>query len=224
MPRRPSRSRHRTQTNQPPANPGRFRPVCPVVWEGGAARLLPIPIRRRQGQEALEAKAGRPAHVADPLGCDHPEFGQMRARRVHQIRPLPDQQIPRLEDHRGGLLLGTLHRDEAHRRTLRRLDDGSPVGCGVPTTPHGASAASFFCRSRTASRRRVRSSVPDARARRSPAPSSGRCHTPPSPRRKPAAPPEKPRASPAAPAVDTTPSRQPPPRAAERHAWPSRCR
>src|SRR5450756_544766 len=38
------RAWHESSRVKVPA-PGMCRPVCPVVWEGGAARLLPIPIR-----------------------------------------------------------------------------------------------------------------------------------------------------------------------------------
>jgi hypothetical protein len=71
-----------------------------------------------------------------PLAASGPavrprRLGHMLAQRVHQGGPLTDEQVSRLERHRGCLLLGTLHRNRAHRRPLGRHDDRLGIGSVV---------------------------------------------------------------------------------------------
>ena len=53
---------------------------------------------------------------------------QMAAKRVGQLRALPDQQFAGAEQHGARLLIGGFDSDRPHRRPLRRLDDRFGVG------------------------------------------------------------------------------------------------
>src|SRR5919199_3008214 len=55
----------------------------------------------------------------------------MTAERVDQLRALPDQKIPRPEQHGARLLSLGLNRDKAHRRSTRSLSDRFRVSCIV---------------------------------------------------------------------------------------------
>src|SRR5919112_5948923 len=62
-------------------------------------------------------------HIRRPL-CGHDAvLRQMTAERVYQLRALPDQKIPRPEQHGARLLSLGLNRDKAHRRATCRLRD-----------------------------------------------------------------------------------------------------
>jgi hypothetical protein len=52
----------------------------------------------------------------------------MTAERVYQLRALPDQKIPRPEQHGARLLALGLNRDKAHRRPTGRLSNRFRVG------------------------------------------------------------------------------------------------
>src|SRR4051812_17990687 len=52
----------------------------------------------------------------------------MTAERVYQLRALPDQKIPRPEQHGARLLSLGLNRDKAHRRSTGRLSDRFRIG------------------------------------------------------------------------------------------------
>ncbi len=71
-------------------------------------------------------------HIRRPL-CGHDAvLRQMTAERVYQLRALPDQKIPRPEQHGARLLSLGLNRDKAHRRSTSASAIAS------------ASVASFF--------------------------------------------------------------------------------
>src|SRR3954453_21190147 len=53
---------------------------------------------------------------------------QMTAERINQLRALPDQKIPRPEQHRARLLSLALNRDKAHCRSTGSLSDRFRVG------------------------------------------------------------------------------------------------
>src|SRR4051812_7249606 len=53
----------------------------------------------------------------------------MTAERVYQLRALPDQKIPRPEQHGARLLSLALNRDKAHRWSTGSLSDRFRVGC-----------------------------------------------------------------------------------------------
>src|SRR5919199_7016177 len=55
----------------------------------------------------------------------------MTAERINQLRALPDQKIPRPEQHGARLLSLGLNRDKAHRRSTRSLSDRFRVSCIV---------------------------------------------------------------------------------------------
>jgi hypothetical protein len=48
------------------------------------------------------------ADIAQPLGGDDTEVGEVSAQSIAQHRPLPNQQIPGPMQHQHGLLLGAL--------------------------------------------------------------------------------------------------------------------
>src|SRR5690348_9693750 len=52
----------------------------------------------------------------------------MTTQRVYQLRALPDQKIPRPEQHGARLLSLALHRNKAHRRPTCRLSDRFRIG------------------------------------------------------------------------------------------------
>src|SRR5689334_7690686 len=52
----------------------------------------------------------------------------MAAERVDQLRALPDQKVPRPEQHGARLLFLGLNRDKAHRRPTCRLSDRFRIG------------------------------------------------------------------------------------------------
>ncbi len=53
---------------------------------------------------------------------------QVTAQSVHELGALMHEQVPGPEHHAASLLLGALHRHEAHRRPLGRLADRLGVG------------------------------------------------------------------------------------------------
>ena len=55
-------------------------------------------------------------HIRRPLRSHDAVLRQMTAQRVYQLRALPDQEIPRPEQHAARLLFLGLNRDKAHRR------------------------------------------------------------------------------------------------------------
>src|SRR3954471_12999056 len=62
-------------------------------------------------------------HIRRPLRGHDTVLRQMTAQRVYQLRALPDQKIPRPEQHGTRLLSLALNRDKAHRRSTGRLSD-----------------------------------------------------------------------------------------------------
>src|SRR5215203_3266246 len=67
-------------------------------------------------------------HIRRPLRGHDTVLRQMTAERVNQLRALPDQKIPRPEQHGARLLPLGLNRDKAHRRPTCRLSDRFRVG------------------------------------------------------------------------------------------------
>lgn len=63
------------------------------------------------------------AQVMDAFRDHDAELGEMGADRVHRLGPLADQEVPRLVIEQRCLPLGTLDRNEAHRRARHRLAD-----------------------------------------------------------------------------------------------------
>jgi hypothetical protein len=55
------------------------------------------------------------------FGSGQAEFGGIAADGVGELRAIADQPIPHAHQHQGCLLLGRLHRHEAHRRPAHRL-------------------------------------------------------------------------------------------------------
>ena len=68
------------------------------------------------------------AKRATSLGHEMAVFAQMAAKRVGQLRALPDQHFPGAEQHGARLLIGRFDSDRPHRRPLRRLNDRFRVG------------------------------------------------------------------------------------------------
>src|SRR3954454_3384586 len=62
-------------------------------------------------------------HIRRPLRGYDAVLRQMTAERINQLRALPDQKIPRPEQHGARLLSLALNRDKAHRRSTCRLSD-----------------------------------------------------------------------------------------------------
>src|SRR4051794_34288996 len=62
-------------------------------------------------------------YICRPLRSHDAVLRQMTAERVYQLRALPDQKIPRPEQHGARLLSLGLNRDKAHRRSTYRLSD-----------------------------------------------------------------------------------------------------
>ena len=62
-------------------------------------------------------------------------FGRMAAKRVGQLRALPDQQFAGAEQHGARLLIGGFDSDRPHRRPLRRLD-----ACATSKAPKSCSS------------------------------------------------------------------------------------
>src|SRR3954452_2724806 len=62
-------------------------------------------------------------HIRRPLRGHDAMLRQMSAERVYQLRALPDQKIPRPEQHGARLLSLALNRDKAHRRSTCSLRD-----------------------------------------------------------------------------------------------------
>src|SRR3954470_11967087 len=67
-------------------------------------------------------------HMRRPLRGQDTVLRQMTAERVDQLRALPDQKIPRPEQHGARLLSLGLNRDKAHRRSTCRLSNRFGVG------------------------------------------------------------------------------------------------
>src|SRR4051812_32032001 len=67
-------------------------------------------------------------HIRRPLRGHDAVLRQMTAERVNQLRALPDQNIPRPEQHGARLLSLGLHRDKAHRWSTRSLSDRCRIG------------------------------------------------------------------------------------------------
>ena len=66
--------------------------------------------------------------VTGTFGHDDPIFPEMATQGVDRLCPLPYQKIPSSEDNGIGLGCFALHRNKAHRRSLRRLADRLGVG------------------------------------------------------------------------------------------------
>ena len=71
-----------------------------------------------------------------PLRCHQPEFGQVGTKRVDQLCPLADQEIPRPVQHQRTLLLDALDRHKPHRWPRHALADRSRIGCIVLAALH----------------------------------------------------------------------------------------
>src|SRR5262249_2708351 len=80
-------------------------------------RLSPLAPQSRQARVALSGDNGdQLADVAQALGRDHAELGQMPAQSVPQTRPLAHQPLPATVQQHGSLLVSRLDRHKAHRR------------------------------------------------------------------------------------------------------------
>src|SRR3954452_3661525 len=67
-------------------------------------------------------------YIRRPLRGHDAVLRQMTAQRVNQLRALPDQKLPRPEQHGARLLSLGLHRDKAHRWSTRSLSDRFRIG------------------------------------------------------------------------------------------------
>src|SRR3954468_15604069 len=123
-------TRHRLQT------PGRFS-ACRFVSRhllkfGDGFRQPFDPIqkdtrqlhdeKRKRGRLILD-RFFKNLHIRRPLRGHDAVLRQMTAERINQLRALPDQKIPRPEQHGARLLSLALNRDKAHRRSTCRLSD-----------------------------------------------------------------------------------------------------
>jgi len=89
------------------------------VWHNSTAAAAPV----RIVQGCLKT------HDMNAAGARHDTvLRHVSPKRVDSLGPLPYQQITRLERHRRCLLLGRLHRDEAHGRTACCLGDSLGIG------------------------------------------------------------------------------------------------
>src|SRR3954451_9335525 len=73
-------------------------------------------------------------HIRRSLRGHDAVLRQMTPERVNQLRALPDQKIPRPEQHRARLLPLGLNRDKAHRRPTCSLSDRFRISCIVLLT------------------------------------------------------------------------------------------
>jgi hypothetical protein len=120
-----------SRTGRSPPPPDGF---CESLSRRNLVEVEPreIPDDIRQIVLGARDDLGEAGDVPQSLGHEMAMFGQMAAKRVGQLRALPDQHFPGAEQHGARLLIGGFDGDRPHRRPLRRLDNAS------------ASAASFF--------------------------------------------------------------------------------
>src|SRR3954451_18454319 len=123
-------TRHRLQT------PGRFsacRFVSRHLLKFGDGFRQPFDLIQKDTRQLHDEKRKRCRlildrffknfHIRRPLRGHDAVLRQMTAERVNQLGALPDQKIPRSEQHGARLLSLALNRDKAHRRSTRRLSD-----------------------------------------------------------------------------------------------------
>src|SRR4051812_48265858 len=83
--------------------------------------------KRKRGRLILD-RFFKNFHICWPLRGHDAVLRQMTAERVNQLRALPDQKIPRPEQHGARLLSLGLNRDKAHRRSTGSLSDCFRIG------------------------------------------------------------------------------------------------
>src|SRR3954470_3366160 len=123
-------TRHRLQT------PGRFsacRFVSRHLLKFGDGFRQPFDLIKKDTRQFHNEKRKRCRlildrlfknfHIRRPLRGHDAVLRQMTAERINQLRALPDQKIPRPEQHGARLLSLALNRDKAHRRSTCRLSD-----------------------------------------------------------------------------------------------------
>jgi hypothetical protein len=102
--------------------------LLPECLAGVDEHLQDAPCSLRHGRLRVLDHGNQPIDVVDPLRDDMTMFGQMPAKGVDALRPLPHQQVAGPEHEGVRLLRCGLHRHEAHARPLRRLADRLGVG------------------------------------------------------------------------------------------------
>src|SRR3954470_3910763 len=90
--------------------------------------------KRKRGRLILD-RLFKNLYIRRPLRRHDAVLRQMTAERVYQLRALPDQKIPRPEQHGARLLSLALNRDTAHRRSTCGLSDRFRVNRIVLLTP-----------------------------------------------------------------------------------------
>src|SRR3954447_6222378 len=128
-------ARHRLQT------PGRFaacRFLSRHLLKSGDGFRQPFDLIQKDTRQFHDEKRKRCRlildrifenfHIRRPLRGHDAVLRQMTAEGIYQLRALPDQKIPRPEQHGARLLFLGLNRDKAHRRSTCRLSDRFGVG------------------------------------------------------------------------------------------------
>src|SRR3954447_10159785 len=128
-------ARHRLQT------PGRFaacRFLSRHLLKSGDGFRQPFDLIQKDTRQFHDEKRKRCRlildrifenfHIRRPLRGHDAVLRQMTAEGIYQLRALPDQKIPRPEQHGARLLFLGLNRDKAHRRSTCRLSDRFRVG------------------------------------------------------------------------------------------------
>src|SRR4051812_39334999 len=91
-------------------------------------RHAPVPQREAEAR-SFDPRPRLQELLHSPALCGHDAvLRQMTPERVDQLRALPDQKIPRPEQHGARLLSPGLNRDKAHRRSTGSLSDRFRVG------------------------------------------------------------------------------------------------
>src|SRR3954449_1495789 len=83
--------------------------------------------KRKRGRLILD-RVFKDFHIRRALRGHDAVLRQMTAERVNQLRALPDQKIPRPEQHGARLLSLGLNPDKAHRRSTGSLSDRFRIG------------------------------------------------------------------------------------------------
>src|SRR5215470_6815408 len=97
----------------------------------GKARVARQPLTA-----ALRHDRNQLMHSFTPLRCHQPKLGKVSTKRVDQLSPLADQEIPRPVQHQHTLLLDVFDRHKSHRWPRDRLADRRCIGRVVLAALH----------------------------------------------------------------------------------------